>query len=439
MNLHWKSPQLLEDPSRPSRRELDQVMHDFVDLPPEAIIKEDILRSGLFFSDDALKVASGYKPKAYFIFSFDLTPLNEMERREDLHSPEEIKIHSGPLELAPTIISVRNSHKSAYSIDLHQGQLALFLEEVLLAFVELPATPSYYHQKLASGQPMHEVTPTIEWGYLIYLTAYRLCQYWGKEEECLFCDINQNYRQQKKLGRPYKVTKDIEDILAGLAILDQKEPNSKAYTITGGSITTRLQGKDEAEFYLPYAQAIEDRFPGRWLGKIGIQALPIKQLKPFHEAGIRIYHPNYEIWDKDLFPILCPGKERYVGREVWHQRILDSAELFGLENVIPNFVAGIEMSRPYGYTKIEPAVASAREGLEFFMSRGISPRYTVWCPEPSTQLGHHNYGAPLRYHAGLMQAWKETHANNHLKPPPGYGEPGKGKAVFSVSAFMDII
>jgi hypothetical protein len=286
---------------------------------------------------------------------------------------------------------------------------------------------------------MHEVTPTIEWGYLIYLTAYRLCQYWGKEEECLFCDINENYRQQKKQGRPYKVTKDIADILAGLAVLDRQEPNAQAYTITGGSITTRLQGKDEAEFYLQYAQAIEERFPRRWIGKIGIQALPLEQLKPFREAGIRIYHPNYEIWDKELFPLLCPGKERYVGREVWHRRILDSAELFEPENVIPNFVAGIEMSRPYGYTEVEPAVASAQEGLEFFMSRGISPRYTVWCPEPSTQLGQHNYGAPLRYHAGLMRAWKETHEKNHLKPPPGYGEPGKGKAVFSVSAFMDII
>ena len=26
-----------------------------------------------------------------------------------------------------------------------------------------------------------------------------------------------------------------------------------------------------------------------------------------------------------------------------------------------------------------------------------------------------------------------------LQPPPGYGEPGVGKAVFSVSSFMDVL
>ena len=67
-------------------------------------------------------------------------------------------------------------------------------------------------------------------------------------------------------------------------------------------------------------------------------------MQRFHDYGIRIYHPNYEVWDKRLFELYCPGKERYVGREEWHRRILDSAEVFGPGNVIPNFVAGIEMA-----------------------------------------------------------------------------------------------
>ncbi len=39
------------------------------------------------------------------------------------------------------------------------------------------------------------------------------------------------------------------------------------------------------------------------------------------------------------------------------QRIVDSADIFGPENVIPNFVAGVEMAQPAGYKDLHAAVA----------------------------------------------------------------------------------
>src|SRR5206468_1163294 len=82
----------------------------------------------------------------------------------------------------------------------------------------------------------------------------------------------------------------------------------------------------------------------------------------FKDYGIQIYHPNYEVWDKRLFSLVSPGKERYVGREEWHRRILDAAEVFGPSHVIPNFVAGVEMARPFGFETIDEAIASTVEG-----------------------------------------------------------------------------
>ena len=60
------------------------------------------------------------------------------------------------------------------------------------------------------------MAPTIEWGYLIYLTVFRLCQYFGADEECQFCDINENFRQQRRAGRPYNQIKELSDVLAAL-------------------------------------------------------------------------------------------------------------------------------------------------------------------------------------------------------------------------------
>ena len=338
---------------------------------------------------------------------------------------------------------MRVNPDSPYEVAVGEdGELRLSLDGREIADVGLPPMPEYYRHELANGKTVMETAPTIQWGYLIYLTVLRLCQYFGAKEECGFCDINHNWRQHKKEGRPYTGVKPVDDVLEALAIIDRYDTakTSKAYTLTGGSVTSTVDGLAEADFYGRYAQAIEERFPGRWIGKVVAQALPRADVQRYKDYGITIYHPNYEVWDKRLFEIISPGKERYVGREEWHRRILDSAEVFGPRFVIPNFVAGVEMAKPFGFETVDEAIASTTEGLDYFMSRGVTPRFTTWCPEPTTPLGRDNpNGAPLEYHIRLLEAYRATLDKYGLKPPPGYGVAGPGKAVFSVSSFMDTL
>ena len=416
------------------------------DLPVEALIKEDLLRLGISFSAEALRYCADFKRKSYFIFSFDMVPIDEMSQEENLSAPEEIQLVGGPWDLRRTTVSVRVNPSSPWKAIMVGDSLHLSCGDQTISGVDLQKVPEYYQETLENGQPVHEVAPTIEWGYLVYLTVYRKCQYFGFKEECRFCDINENYRQQVKAGRPYRTVKPMDEVLEGLSILDRVNSPSQAYTLTGGSVTRTLKGQGEAEFYATYARAIEEKFPGRWIPKAVTQALPVDEQQILKDAGIRIYHPNDEIWDEKLFPLLCPGKEAYVGRSEWHRRIIAATDVFGAENVIPNFVAGIEMSRPHGFTEPEAAVESTREGLQFFMSQGVCPRFTVWCPEPLSPLVVERKGAgeiqppaPLEYHARLLAAWRDCHKEHHLPVPPGYGPPGVGNAIFSVSSFMDVI
>ncbi|NUM43036.1 MAG: radical SAM protein, partial [Leptospiraceae bacterium] len=385
-----------------------------------------------------LSLKSEYKPKDYFIFSFDHVPLSEMKKGEDKKAPEEIKISGGHFHLLPTIISTRNNPNSPYIVKAIDEKPYLFLDEVNLGVLEFPPVPSWYKRKTQSGKLPSEIAPVIEWGYLIYLTVFRNCQYFGKDEECAYCDINHNYRQQKNAGRPYTGVKDVEDILEVMSFINEEDSTAKVYTITGGSVLTSLKKKTEVEFYLEYPKAIEENFPGKWMGKIVAQAFEKEDCQKFKEAGIKVYHPNYEVWDSKLFEKICPGKASWIGREKWIRRIVDSAEVFGPSFVIPNFVAGVELSKPHGFTTVKEGVQSSKEGLDFFMSKGIVPRFTAWCPEPYTTLGTQE-GPPLEYFCELLIAWKETFEKYSLPVPPGYGEPGPGKAVFSVSAFMDVI
>ncbi|MFL6005327.1 MAG: radical SAM protein [Gaiellaceae bacterium] len=424
---------------------VESLIARYPDIPPEAVLKEDLLRTGIAFDESALtdNLDGDVKPKSYFIFSFDQKPLAQLGEAKLRRPPEEIALSGGLYELRRTIVSVRVNPESPYRIARDDtGALRLSLDARDVAAVELPPMPEYYRHTLANGKTVMETAPTIEWGYLIYLTVLRLCQYFGAKEECQFCDINHNWRQHKREGRPYTGVKPVEDVLEALELIDRYDTAkaSHAYTLTGGSVTSTVDGLAEADFYGRYAQAIEERFPGRWIGKVVAQALPKAEAQRFKDHGITIYHPNYEVWDKRLFSIISPGKERYVGREEWHRRIFDAAEIFGARHVIPNFVAGVEMAKPFGFETIDAAIASTVEGLDHFMSRGITPRFTTWCPEPTTPLGRDNPGgAPLEYHVRLLGAYRDALRRHGLEPPPGYGKPGAGNAVFSVSSFMDVL
>ena len=328
---------------------VEDLMERFSHIPPEAVVKEDLLRTGIDFDTSALSdnLDGEIKPKSYFIFSFDQKPLTELGEAALRRPPEEIALSGGPYDLRRTIVSVRVNPDSPYRLARDgDGTLRMSLEGKELADVALPPMPEYYRHELANGKTVMETAPTIQWGYLIYLTVLRLCQYFGAKEECRFCDINHNWRQHKKEGRPYTGVKPVDDVLEALAIIDRYDTAkvSKAYTLTGGSVTSTVDGLEEADFYGRYAEAIEDRFPGRWIGKVVAQALPRADVQRYKDYGITIYHPNYEVWDKRLFEIISPGKERYVGRDEWHRRILDAAEVFGPRFVIPNFVAGVEMA-----------------------------------------------------------------------------------------------
>ncbi len=52
------------------------------------------------------------------------------------------------------------------------------------------------------------------------------------------------------------------------------------------------------------------------------------------------------------------------------------------------------------------------------MSHGVVPRFTTWCPEPTTPLGKLNPdGASLEYHLRLLEIYRDTLLSFRLPPP----------------------
>ncbi|HET7556223.1 MAG TPA: hypothetical protein VFJ75_11270, partial [Gaiellaceae bacterium] len=157
----------------------------YPEIPREAVLKEDLLRTGIAFDDAALteNLDGTVKPKSYFIFSFDQKPLTELGAAAQQRPPEEIALEGGPWELRRTIVSVRVNPDSPYRVSRNDDGLRLSLDGRELTEVALPPMPEYYRHTLSNGKTVLETAPTIEWGYLIYLTVLRLCQYFGAHEE----------------------------------------------------------------------------------------------------------------------------------------------------------------------------------------------------------------------------------------------------------------
>ena len=161
-----------------TRRALvESLVERYPDVPPEAVLKEDLLRTGIAFDDTALSdnLDGEVKPKSYFIFSFDQKPLTELGEAALRRPPEEVALTGGPFGLRRTIVSVRVNPGSPYRIGLRDdGTLGLSLEGRGIADVTLPPMPEYYRHTLSGGKTVMETAPTIQWGYPVSYTHLTL-------------------------------------------------------------------------------------------------------------------------------------------------------------------------------------------------------------------------------------------------------------------------
>ena len=86
------------------RNDIASYFEKYPDIPKEVILKEDICRLGLRFTEASLKAAEGCREKVYFQFSWDRAPIEGMENRRILRvSPNDIRFRGGPWNIEPSL------------------------------------------------------------------------------------------------------------------------------------------------------------------------------------------------------------------------------------------------------------------------------------------------------------------------------------------------
>jgi len=423
-------------------QELEQFFGAYPDVPPEVIVKEDVLRHGIRFSQAALERASAGRPRSYYIFSYDKTESKEMKQGESLKAPDEFRVEGGPYELRKTNIRGTIDYESPYLIDVVDGEPWLTDDaNEKIGRVSFPPVPKYYSMAFEDETRYAEIVPVVGWGTRAFSTLLRNCSLWNFDLQCKFCDLNANYEALKKQGRPYTLKKSVDKVVEVMKtiFLDQPEdePRRLCYILSGGSVISGKGSYVDVKFYAQYVEAIKAAIGDRWPCHLQTAALDREGLKRLKDAGVDCYHPNLEVWDARLFKLLCPGKEKFIGREEWIKRTIDAVNVFGEGWVTPAFVAGIEMSAPHGFENVHDAIRSTSEGLDFLMSHGVLPRADHWCIEPLSGLAG-NPIIPLKYFVELDRVWYQLWEKHKLPQIPGYRDMGPGKSVYQQSAILDM-
>ena len=126
----------------------DDISHlhlKYPDLPLEAIVKQDILRLGISFAKPPQGPQNQYKTKDYFIFSFDMATLDELEAKGEqfLSAPEEVKFYGGEFDLKPTIFNVRLNPESPYQIKFDDQKPVLAIKTMHLQILNFIPTQNF--------------------------------------------------------------------------------------------------------------------------------------------------------------------------------------------------------------------------------------------------------------------------------------------------------
>lgn len=256
-----------------------------------------------------------------------------------------------------------------YAIVVDHGKPVLLHDEqpvAVLSFHEQARHPEL-EQVLSSGEKVKSIL-TIDPHGQVNVGYSDECSLKDKGEDCLFCSYNVRERdpERPKIKTPRQIA-EAYDIV-------RRAGKANHFKISGGFVPERR----ELESYIDVLDAIRekhDKFSG--VAVIGAPA-DLSILSKYKEAGYTDLSHNMEVWDKDLFAFVCPGKSRRNGGwQHWIDSLEAAVDVFGKGHVHSNFVGGLDSKENF------------LEGIEFLSSKGVVAHFGVFRPEKGTPFEGH--------------------------------------------------
>lgn len=266
--------------------------------------------------------------------------------------------------------------KSKYSIEYENEKYYLTEKGNELFQIEFHKKPKYYDLKTSDGTLMSHVA-TYSQGGAISVAYSNECSLKDRGLDCLFCNANatkDTYAEKENIT--FKNPKQI-----GETVAEAYKEGARHLTLTGGFIPERR----EVDYYIDVAEEIKQHTGLEDFNATAVIGAPLdlEVIDKYKEAGFRTIAMNLEIWDKNIYKTICPGKVEVCGGwEHWNKALEYAVKVFGYGRVRCGFVAGIEPKK------------STLEGVETLAAKGIISLTGAWNPNPGSALEGHRTPEP---------------------------------------------
>ncbi len=355
-------------------------------------IKAELLIDGVNIDASALSgVGEKYKEQIHGVFDFDL------ESHEHQKLPAEIIIEDQML------IPFKKNSASPYLVKRNNSSLLLEYNGKYVLDVKYNIRPGFYNDKTSDDVLMSQIGQNVSKDALI--VAYsNYCNYYRTNEECWFCNLvhtKKTYngdviglKTPAHIGETFQAAIE-EGVVDKLLLTGGMHPNGK-----------------EHEYYIEVAKEVKehtgkDHVPGT----VVISApTDLKKIENLKKAGFDSVAFNLEVWDRNLFAGICPGKARTIGWENYRKALEYAGRIFEHGKVRSMFVSGLESKDSF------------LKGAEYLASKNVLAFPMPWTPNPGSKLEGHRTPQPswhLELSRKLVDIWQQyDYTVDHLKELP---------------------
>lgn len=390
---------------------IEQLYKQFSDVHQNIVLKTDVLRQGIDISKAAIANFSKRNDllcKGFHLFSYDRQETKVYGDKV----PWYIRLEDG----CP--IMVRTNAYSPYLLDLtSEGEFVIREKEsndIIAKKLWFERKPRWYDMKTKDGIQMPAIAQGN--GRMIFVTTNKYCEMWNTGEQCLFCNINATLKDQKKGGEDVIARIDPDMIAEVVKTAFFVDHQFAWLYISGGTILKKYGGQTELEFFCTRIEAIREKLQVLIPTTIQIAPYDDEGWKRLYATGVSAVQPNIEVWGKELFKWICPGKSKYIGWDNWIKRTIRGVDFWGRGRIQPNFVLGVEMARPHGFEKISDAIKSTSSGWDFLMEHGVLPRFNLWIQESGSAFADQS-APPLEYFIEIQKAYTTLRWKHKYDPP----------------------
>lgn len=374
-------------------REWEQACRTYPDLSPFVLLKLSMVWHGVALTERAL---DRLQAPDYCFGKLEPFGISFQGRSTERVMPGAILLRDATY----VYINYGEAYEDPYTVDWKEEPGEFWLQEsgADIDCVDFVPRPAFFGKTTSKGTPMEAIADVR--AQKMILTAFQKCRLWEGGKQCHFCAFF--------TGGHTLTEVDCEDVYETVREA-LKEPGrfSEIYLSGGTDFSGDPPFSAEVERYIRVLQAIGRNFSGRFSSQLMAPAYEKETLRRIYgETGLTSYCPNIEIWDKELFARLCPGKEAWIGHEEWIRRTVDAVEVFGTGKVCTQVVAGAELAKPCGFESVDEALKSNFEGCEFFAKHGVICLSTIWRPHKASRLGFQPM-PPLDYYIRLAKGFHE--------------------------------